>query len=578
VRAGRSGVGPAAAWGLVLLAVCCSAVAGQTLPSAGSEQVGPTGTPPEGPPGSAPATITPPGHQPREGLRDPLRQALELIRAGRALEAVPILEELYRTRPQDPGVLQALTQAYLFSGNPDRAVELCRDLAERDGQRDPNLWVDLSRCCQQAGRPGEAVEALLRCLKDRPSWIVRLMDQFELAVSDSLTGGEALRVLQSAASAPEAPAAWKEILAHVFATSGREYEAIAVLMEADRAQALRGELLSNLARTLAKRGVPEAALAAYDSVLALDPADGTAENVWFEKGELLAGLGRVPEAIAAYAEGERRFPAGPLAMQATLARADLLMTKAHDLAGAQAAYAAVLARAGEVPRRERKQPLLDRARIALAECALRLEDFAAARERYGELEANAAQAELREKAAFELAEMRFFEGEFVEAEEAYYQLTDRYPSGNWVNDAFRRVLLLGETNAAPPVREYARIEYLRRVDRTAEALAMCRAALQADPAPPLRPELRFQETQLLAVLGEWASADSALASLLAEDPRSRVAPAALLWWGERAQERPEGRGVAAQAYERIVLEYPASFEARRARSRLRELRETEANS
>lgn len=522
----------------------------------------------------SPAEPSPPSNA--ERLRDPLRQALELMRVGRAFEAVPILESLLAEHPDDAQVFQALTQAYLNAGQPERAVALCRERAQARGQRDPDLWVDLAQCCLRAGRPEEAVEALLTCAKARPTWTIRLLEQLELAVADSLGGDRVLKALEKATRAQDAAPEWKEMLAHLYATTGRERLAVGMLMQADREQKQRGELVFELAQVLAKRGALAEALAACDSALALDPRETMAEHALYEKGGLLARLDRVEEALAAYAEGERRFPEGPLALQRNLARAELLMTRTDDLAGAQAAYEAVIARAKLLPRRERQQPVIDRARLSLAECALRREDFAGARQSFADLSETAAQSDVRENAAFDLAEMLFFEGKFVEAEEAYYQLTDRYPNGNWVNDAFRRVLMLGETRGGPRVEEYARVEYLRRVGRTREALERCRAALADESANPVAAEMRFEEAMLLVDLGDAGAAEAAVDSLIADHPRSRVAPGALFWRAQRA-EQAAGENATA-LYERIILEYPSSFEARRARARVRELRAAEANS
>ncbi|MFH1143497.1 MAG: tetratricopeptide repeat protein [Candidatus Eisenbacteria bacterium] len=510
--------------------------------------------------------------------RDSLRRAEEYLRMGRMPDAVEILEAVHGAHAQDEIAARALVRAYLLAGRADEAVELCRARAQERGGEDPDLWIELSRCSLQAGRGEEAADALLTCLRLRPSWVMRLTDPFELAVSDSAAGPAALARLESAARAAETNPGVKEILAQVYATAGRSAEAIALLVEADRAQERKGELLFPLAHTLSRRGTPAAALAAYDSVLALGPSDGTAENVWFEKGELLASLGRAPEAVAAYEEAVRRFPGGPLFLRATIARADLLMTEVRDLDGARQAYEEVLAQADRARRKERQQPLVDRARLALAECALRQGDLETATERFGDLEKEAGQSALREAAAFQLAEIHFFQGRFVEAEEAYYQLTDRFPQGDWVNDAFRRVLLLGETRGGPEVEQYAQVEYLRRLDRGDEALAACRQILAAAPGHPLEAELRFTEMRLLGDAGQWAAADSALTRILADHPRSRAAPAALLWLGEQSSSEEERIERGTECLERVLLDYPGSFEARRARGLLRGLREAKANS
>jgi len=148
----------------------------------------------------------------------------------------------------------------------------------------------------------------------------------------------------------------------------------------------------------------------------------------------------------------------------------------------------------------------------------------------------------------------------------------------WVNDALQRVLLLGERRGARGLEDLARVLYLRRVGRREEALAVTREALGAVGETPLAPELYLQATQLCGELDRAAQADSALGRLLGEHPESRAAPAALLWLGNLLAQSPAGRDRAREYYERILLEYPRAFEARRARAMLRVLMETEDQS
>jgi len=269
-----------------------------------------------------------------------IAQAERLVRQGRAPEALPILETLHRRYPDDPRVLLALASAHLHGGNQDSAIVLLRTAAEERGERDPNLWVQLSRFHRRAGDGRAAVAALLRCIDQRPIWAERLRDRFELLVADSTVGDSALAALEEAALPAEAGSAYKELLAHVYATGGRTAEALRLVMEVDRAQSH--------------------ALAAFDSVLALEPRPDLAQEVWFEKARLLATRGRAPEAVAAYTAAEEQFPRGPLGARAALARAELIADELGDLAAARAVYVELLRRIDQQPRAQRQQSLLPR--------------------------------------------------------------------------------------------------------------------------------------------------------------------------------------------------------------------------
>lgn len=355
-------------------------------------------------------------------------------------------------------------------------------------------------------------------------------------------------------------------------------KALDLLMRVERRQKGDGRIALTLATTLARSDQPELALAAYDSVLSLAPREGTVEECWFEKGRLLEGLGRHAEAMAAYRQVEERFPHGTLAPRATLTRAGILL-RSGNASGARGLLEQLLERVTGEPRRSDLRTMRDDARVTLAECALREGDFTGAREIFGDLGRSAARAEVREQAAFEQAELLFYEGKLVEAEQAYYALTDSFRTGDWVNNALERVLLLGEhATAGDALKPYGQILYQRRIGNRERALALCREALAAYRELPLRAELRLEEVRLLTDEANWPAADSSLALLLVEQPRARAVPQALLLLAETGLAR-EARHDAARAYlEQLVLQYPDSSEARRARAILAELRKSDAHS
>jgi tetratricopeptide (TPR) repeat protein len=511
-------------------------------------------------------------------VQDAMHQAELLLRQGQTGPATELLERLRAERPDDVRLVVLLGRAYERGGESDRAIALYEEAVGSFGRDDLGLWIELSRARQVAGQGAEAVEALLRCTRAHPGWGPDLVDRFELLVSDSTAGASALRALEQSAGAADAPLAWLEILGNVYATTGQTERSLELLMRLERRQPSDGQLVLNLAKTLARSDRPQLALAAYDSLFTLPaPADALEEG-WFEKGKLLAELGRTTEAIEAYRTVEERFPRGALAPRAALTRANLMLT-AGDLAAARALFEELLARADAEPRRADLGLLRDEVRLGLAECALRLGDFAAARAVYTDLAQAAARSELRERAMFEQAELLFYEGRLGEAETAYYALTDAYRQGDCVNDALARILLLGEhASAGDALKAYAAIAYRERIGEPDSALALCRTTLAAFPDLPLRAELRAVETRLLARALRWAEADSALAQLLAQDPRQRAAARALLELAEAGWPLPERREVSRAYLEQLVLEYPDSPEARRARGLLEQLRHADEHS
>jgi tetratricopeptide (TPR) repeat protein len=511
-------------------------------------------------------------------LQDAMHQAELLLRQGQTGPATELLERLRAEAPDDARLVVLLGRAYERGGASDRAIALYEEALAGFARDDLGLWIELSRARQLAGQGAEAVEALLRCTRAHPAWGPDLVDRFELLVSDSTAGPAALRALEQAAGADDVPLAWLEILGNVYATTGQSERSLELLMRLERRQPGDGRLVLNLAKTLARSDRPQLALAAYDSLFTLPAPPDALEEGWFEKAGVLADLGRTPEAIEAYRTIEERFPRGTLAPRAALTRANLTLTTG-DLAAARVIFAELLERADAQPRRADLGQVRDETRLGLAECALRQGDFAAAREVYADLAQAATRAELRERAAFEQAELLFYEGRLPEAEAGYYALTDAFRQGDCVNDALARILLLGEhSSAGDALKAYAAIAYRERIGEPDSALTLCRATLAAYPDLPLRAELRAVETRLLGRAQRWAEADSALAQLLAQDPRQRAAARALLTLAEAGWPVPDRREVSRAYLERLVLEYPDAPEARRARGLLAQQRRADEHS
>ncbi|MBM3316317.1 MAG: tetratricopeptide repeat protein [Candidatus Eisenbacteria bacterium] len=512
------------------------------------------------------------------GQAETIRRAELLLRQRQADQAVQLLEPLHAERPDDMRLILALSRAYQEAGATPRAIELLRGALAGPARRDPGLWIELSRLHEREGAGEAAARVLLDALREHPGWSSDLRDRFEVLAADSVAGRAVLRELAEAARKADAPLAWIEILGHVQAAHGQPAQALESLMRVARRRPEEGRLVLDLAQTLARSDRPDLAVAAFDSVLALDPRAGIVEQSWFEKGWLLESLGRPGDAAAAYLVVEERFPRGSLAPRAALRRAAMLLA-AGETTAARSLLEALLARAEAAGRRSDMRVMGDEIRLALADCALRQREFAAARETLEPLIRTAARAEIREQAAFELAETLLFEGRLSDAEQAYYALADEFPSGQWVNDALARVLLLGEHGSAgAALSAYAGVLYQQRIGDREGALALCREAIGEGAELPLHAELRLEEVRLLAGEKRWAEADSALALLLARHPSSRAAARALLFLGKASLAEPARAGLAREYLERLVLGHPASYEARRARSLLADLRRGDVHS
>ncbi len=507
-------------------------------------------------------------------LERELIDAQRELAQGRATQAIAHLERLHARYPNDGRVIVTLAEAYARGGEPLRAVEVLERQIARAGSRDADLWIHLAGAYHLAGRGEDATETLLAALRLEPDWLARLEDQLEIVTTDSTTGAEAMERLRRRAGERDAPTAWREALAHVLVLTGHFDQAVTLVADLDRTRGDGGHRLSEVAAAVARRGDPAVALAAFDSLLAHAPDPGVAEEAWFERGRLLERLERHAEALTAYETLAREYPQGPLAMQSRLRAAAIRRGPLHDVAGAREAYRRILADAPAGSRNRLAKASREEALLGLGECALLDGAFAEAESTFATLERESTQSSARERAAFERAELLFYSGRMADAEEAYYQITDHYPSGEWINDALGRALLIGEFGATAPLslEAYAAVLYRQRVGAFEDALRLCREALRDTLNVEMRAHLRMEEIRITAHLARWSEVDAALALLLAQDPGNRVAPVALHFVAEQAEGVPERRQQAQELYEELILRYPDSLEARQARGRLQALR------
>lgn len=509
-----------------------------------------------------------------------LRSVRQMLKQAQPERAIGRLETLRADHPHDLRVVLLLGTAYENMGAHLKAAGIYRDEIDRSRAANVDLWIRLAGAYRGGGQGLEAMNTLLEAVRRRPGCMWRVMDQFELAVTDSAAGDAALEALRTEALSPDAPTSWREALAHVYVVTGAHEEALGLLILVDRERKARGRLIFQLAITISRRGEPQVALAAFDSVLALPPAPGIAEEAWFEKAKLLEEMERYADAAAAYEEQIEQFPNGALAMRARLRRAALLMDPVGDIEAAREAYGLILDLTEKGSQRKAQRPIRAEALFALGKCALHSGDFEEADSTFSRLEREAVQSAAKEQAAYERAEIRLYQGRFAEAEQAYYQLTDHYPAGKWVNDALARILLLGEfgTTAAPALKTYALALYEQRIGAHEKALSRCRGSLSDSANAALRGHLRAEEIRICGRLNRWADADSSLALLLEEDPESRLCPVVLLWMAGQAEGQDGRNDRAAEFYEQVILRYPGSLEAKRARARLRALRAGQKHS
>jgi arylsulfatase A-like enzyme/Flp pilus assembly protein TadD len=210
----------------------------------------------------------------RVGTSEDLRRAFELHSAGKAAEALPILQKLVRENPRMLDVWDIMARDLDTLGRTDEAIE-----AAKEGLKlSPNtthLALIVARLSLDAGRLDDAQKHAELAVRDEPSSAHDLLARIALARNDYKTA---------------------------------EHEAGLALQYRDRASALL-----TLARVeLAQKQYDLALDHCNRAVAFLESRKGTAvSGLWFTRGDILARMGRYPEAEESFRKEIELFPRDP---------------------------------------------------------------------------------------------------------------------------------------------------------------------------------------------------------------------------------------------------------------------------
>jgi Flp pilus assembly protein TadD len=100
-------------------------------------------------------------------VADPMSLALQMLNGGKIREAIPLLEQLARGRPQDTELLYNLGIAYSEIGEYQQAVMALKRAIEHDPQH-PNALVGLGVAYQRLGQSDQAEAFLRRAIDVQP--------------------------------------------------------------------------------------------------------------------------------------------------------------------------------------------------------------------------------------------------------------------------------------------------------------------------------------------------------------------------------------------------------------------------
>lgn len=259
-----------------------------------------------------------------------LGEVRALLSLDRAVEAVPLADELAERRGRDPEVLVARARVKLAAGDAAAALACVRDaLGAAPGR--PDLYQLQAIICARMGDAAAALEACQLALRvdnglvqvwyelgqleeQRENWTgaraayLRALDLLPTFAEASLALADLLRRIES-------PAAASDVLIGILSSDPYDFEALTLL-----------------GRVLLDDGRPPQALEAFERVLRFDPEH---TGALFYQGAALARERQFREAVSAWDRVVQLEPSSMLATEAR-SRARSARDLQHILSGAGA--------------------------------------------------------------------------------------------------------------------------------------------------------------------------------------------------------------------------------------------------
>ena len=222
---------------------------------------------------SAPGGGPPPDPKDEIATLQLLKEGLGLAAAGRFQESTLTFEKLLAKNPRIVDAWEGYAQGLLQTGRPEKALEAMRKTVELSPPDRTNYLLSVANVCMQIGRFDDALA------------------HAQLAIERGDSGGH-------------------EIKARAFLAKDDLVQAEAEARRSIETGKTRKRSYLVLAEIEARRGDLGKALEVTEQVKAQVGEKGLADLVGFHKlrGNILARMGRLPEAEAEYAEEVRSFP------------------------------------------------------------------------------------------------------------------------------------------------------------------------------------------------------------------------------------------------------------------------------
>lgn len=496
-----------------------------------------------------------------------MRIARRYVAQGHHDLAVNIYRRVLQQHPKDMPAVLGLSESLVATDRLAEADSLLGVAAERIGPK-PDLYrarVQLRRAQQ---RPDDALDDLLTVLDggdELASWAFRELK--DLTGEDGLDPDRARKEAENRHKQNPEAVRFAVLAALAQSFAGEDEKALRYMLRVDRKQKLAGKSVLRYAEELQGMGNEPAALEGL--IAAVDEAEKPAQRsrILFKVAEIQQRQGKFEDALASLDTVVREREGTSAGGRALLESALIHQRHLHDPQRALAVYEKI-----------KDDPVLGHHRadmlLQMADCHVRLGNFSAAAATYHEVLPDALDPEQAESALLKLAEVEFFRGNPDTALILYQDMAEQNARSLFADDAAGRYIILNRYQSlggGEVLRLFGRLEWARHVG---DSLAVAQAAAELKQNHP-QSELYAEALLALADMdlagGNDRAALGRLETLVAEFPRDRRAPKALMRQGEiltRLDRGPE----ALMRYERVLTDYSDSIEAGEARRRVGGLR------
>jgi TolA-binding protein len=270
-------------------------------------------------------------------------------------------------------------------------------------------------------------------------------------------------------------------------------------------------------------------------------------------------LGRWEDALATYARLSRDYPETDFDYAARFEAGQLRRDGMHDPAAAEAVFRQLL----PLPRGPwgEADPQFE-----VAECALWRGDLDRASGIFRAIGQRDFGEPTKERALFEEARAVYYTGDFAQADSLFKEVAQRYPKGDHVNDALEFSILINTNRDEPAVlKDYAAARWDLRVQDPASAIAKLAELTTSHPGAAIEDEAFLLLGRAYRENGDFAAAMDALLRAAARAQVPDLAADARLARADILANDLGDVPAALQEYEALLLEYPETLAADRAR-------------